>query len=129
MSEDKPGRFGGEQHGWSPDVDDDTPDAEEATRKAMGTPPPEKGEGREVSSEERSGVSDTDIEPGSPFGSGKSTTRSGEDVAGEDDGTEGYKGKSQRPYGKGRVEDSSGVDPKNPIDPESPKMPSGDQGG
>jgi hypothetical protein len=125
------GRFEGEeQHGWAPDVGaEGKTTAGEAGAKAQRTPSGEVGEGREVSPEEEKGVHPAETEPGSPFGAGESTTTSGEEISSGDEGTEGYKGESQRPYGKGEATDSTGVNPQEPIEPSSPSMPPGDQGG
>jgi hypothetical protein len=46
-------------------------------------------------------LSDTDLEPGSPHGSGDSDARGAEEIArGEGREASGHKGVSQRPYGK-----------------------------
>ena len=99
---DEAGRFEGDkQHGWSPDIGAEGDAAAEAGKKARQTPSPEPGgSDRPISQEEREGVSSTDMEPGSPFGAGDSTRRSGEDIAAEEgDEPEGHKGASRRPYG------------------------------
>jgi len=65
-------------------------------------------------------------EDGNPEKVGKSTTRRGEDVskqqheAGRKD--LGTKGKSDRPVGTSTARDSTGVDPQDPIDEESPNL-------
>ncbi|WAL69305.1 hypothetical protein ORV05_16530 [Amycolatopsis cynarae] len=112
-------------HGWAPDVGHGSEDAQEARRKAMDTPSEEKGEGREVSEEERRGVGSAETEPGSPAGAGESVTRRPEDRGGEK-GTEGTKGPAQRPYG--RTESDTGVGEEGKAT-EGPDLPSGDQGG
>jgi hypothetical protein len=125
-----PSRFAGEEHhGWSPDVGSGGSErATEANEKAFSGPPEGQGPGRNVSEEERTGVSDTDMEPDSALGVGTDrTVKHGEDYGREGDAgesTEGTKGASQRPYGT--------VDPDDAperVDPESPHLPPGDQGG
>jgi hypothetical protein len=78
-----------------------------------GYPP---GPGREISDEEREGVSSTDIDATSALGVGESINRHGEDVAKqevepgrEDTGTRGASG---RPAGVSDERDSSSVDPR-----------------
>ena len=67
--------------------------------------------------------SDTDMNPSGPKGVGESTTRRGEDVAGED-GREfkdkGTKG-ADRPMGE--IKDQPGAMPSENIDEDSPKGP------
>ena len=67
--------------------------------------------------------SDTDMNPSGPKGVGDSTTRRGEDVAGED-GREfkdkGTKG-ADRPMGE--IEDQPGAMPSETIDEDMPKGP------
>lgn len=118
-------RFEGESHhGWSPDIDSGGGTAAEAGVKATDKPSPATGEGRELSQEEREGVSPTDMEPGSPFGAGESRNRRGEEIAEEAEvEPEGHKGPSQRPYGTSDAGDATGVDPQDPQDPESPNVP------
>jgi len=122
-------------HGWSPDIGSEGDTAAEAGAKAWETPPkePDAGgadAGGEAPRTEGGGLSDTDMEPESPFGAGDSHTKRGEEIADANaEEPEGYKGQSQRPYGTSDAADASGVDPQNPRDPESPNMPPGDQGG
>jgi len=115
------------QHGWAPDVGTGGSErATEANKKAFGDPPPDKGEGREVSEEERAGVPPTDTQAETPLGVGESSTNRAEDYGAEGEAgrtTEGTKGESQRPYGKTDPEEAAGADPKGPIDPESPHLP------
>jgi hypothetical protein len=65
-------------------------------------------------------------EAGNPKGVGKSTSHRGEDVS--KGGTEvgrkdlGTKGKTDRPVGSSTARDSTGVDPKDPINPSSPNL-------
>jgi len=62
-----------------------------------------------------------------PDGVGESMTRRGEDVV-EDEGKEagrhdaGTQGETERPVGTSTARDSTGVDPQDPIDPESPNL-------
>ena len=73
-------------------------------------------------------VSATDMNPGTPKGSGESTTRRGEDVA-EQDGREfesrGKKG-ADRPVGD--MTEQPGAAPSEPIDEDMPNMPPADGG-
>ena len=68
-----------------------------------------------------------------PSAVGESITTRGEDVAkaGKEPGREdaGVQGPSRRPVGTSTARDSTGIDPQDPVDSESPTMPSGDQGG
>jgi hypothetical protein len=116
-------------HGWSPDVGaGESKEATEANLKAFGEPPEESGKGREPSDEERSGMPPADPEPGSPHGVGESTTTPGEEYGEEGEKgreTVGTKGESERPYGTSDQRTSTGVDPQDPIDPESPNLPRG----
>ncbi|MCT9932223.1 hypothetical protein N5079_18640 [Planotetraspora sp. A-T 1434] len=131
----KPGRFEGEdQHGYSPDVERGSEEAVQAgdrafSPEAAGAP----DRGREESEEERSGVSATDTEARSPQDVGKSASRQGEEIAGQEQepGREpaGATGKARRPTGTSTTEDSTGVGKQEPIDEESPTLPAGDQGG
>ncbi len=79
-------------------------------------------------------LTDTDMNPGTPHGSGESITRRGEDVI-KEEGPEpgrmpnqGKKG-ADRPYGSATAGSSTGVDPQENIQEDMPNMPSGDQGG
>ncbi len=62
-----------------------------------------------------------------PAGTGTSLTRRGEDVVNEE-GKEpgrqdaGTQGPSERPVGTSTQRDATGVDPQDPIDPESPNL-------
>ena len=73
------------------------------------------GPGREISDEEREGVSSTDMDATSALGVGESMSRRGEDVAKQEDepGREdiGQRGASGRPAGVSDERDSSSVDP------------------
>ncbi|MEV6898807.1 hypothetical protein [Amycolatopsis sp. NPDC051372] len=87
-----------DQHGWAQDIGTEGGAAAEAARKAREKPTHEPDPHRDYSPSGT--LSDTDTEPGSPFGAGESTTRRGEEI-GPDPGenVEGYKDVSQRPYG------------------------------
>jgi hypothetical protein len=129
-----PSRFADEEnHGWAPDVGAGGSErATEANKKAFEGPQGGQGPGREVSDEEREGVPPTDTEARSPLGVGESITKRAEEYGAEgEEGrhTEGRKGPSQRPYGSSDASTATGVDPQEPIDPDMPKMPPGDQGG
>ncbi|MEU4674001.1 hypothetical protein AB0F91_40100 [Amycolatopsis sp. NPDC023774] len=87
-----------DQHGWAEDIGTEGGAAAEGARKSREKPDHEPDPQRDYSP--TGTLSDTDMEPGSPFGAGDSTTRRGEEIGpdpGED--AEGYKGASQRPYG------------------------------
>jgi hypothetical protein len=122
-------RLSGEgHHGWAPDVGGGNEDVQEARRKAMESPPPGgEGEGREFSDAERSGISSTDTEPGSPYGVGESDSTRPEEQAGSE-GTKGRKSPAKRPYGRTDDEDT-GVGKEATATEGSPDLPSGDQGG
>jgi hypothetical protein len=113
---------------------DKTGAAAEADHKAFRAdeyaPPP--GEGREISDEERSGVSSTDMNPSGPRGVGESMTESGEELAArdsEDWAETGTHGQSGRAYGKpGQPDSDDSVGAQKNRDPNSPVTPTGDQG-
>ncbi len=94
-------------------------------------PPP--GEGREISDEERRGYDSAEIEPKDTHGVGASITESGEELAARDPNEwaeTGTHGESDRAYGKPKQpEKSDSVGAQKNIDPDSPVMPFGDQGG
>lgn len=73
---------------------------------------------RETSAEEREGVSATDTSGASPLGVGKSTSGQG---------NEEMFGEPEEAHRRDRVE--TGVGRSRPIDPESPNLQPGDQGG
>lgn len=76
---------------------------------------------RNVSQEEREGVSATDASAASPLGVGVSTTSQGNEEA---------LGESEEARTKGRLETANtGVGRSKPIDPNSPDLQPGDQGG
>lgn len=73
-------------------------------------------------------VSATDMDPSDAKGAGDSTTRRGEDVAGDDGRdfkSKGTKG-ADRPVGE--LADQPGVAPSEPIDEDMPKSPPADGG-
>jgi hypothetical protein len=86
------------------------------------------GPGREISDEEREGVSATDTEATSPLGVGESINRHAEDVARQEDeeGREdtGTKGASDRPTGVSDERDSTSVDPSE-TESGGPTLPAG----
>ena len=76
----------------------------------------------------------TKNEAGNPENVGDSTTRRGEaivDKEGKEPGRmdAGTQGPSQRPVGTSTMRDSTGIDPQDPKDEESPTLPAGDQAG
>jgi hypothetical protein len=68
-------------------------------------------------------------EPGDPKNVGKSLGRHGESITKRDhepgNQDTGSKGKTDRPVGKSTARDSTGIDPKDPIDPKSPNVKRG----
>jgi len=74
---------------------------------------------RDVSSEERAGMEATDIKPGVQHGVGASTTTSGEEI---------MHGTSEEARREERV-DAGIADTESNVDPDSPVMRTGDQGG
>jgi hypothetical protein len=114
-------------HGWAPDAP-----GEGAAKDSAIAGHKKAFEGNETQAESRGGGGQgPDLVP---EGTGQSSTRRGEDVAREE-GTDagrydtGTKGESQRPTGGTTARASTSIDPQEPIDPESPHMPYGDQGG
>ncbi len=82
------------------------------------------------SSEKVADDSVTKHEEGSPQDVGKSVTRSGEEVSqgeGKEAGRQdaGTQGPTQRPVGTSTMRDSTGIDPQEPRDEESPTLPTG----
>jgi hypothetical protein len=107
-------------------------EAREGTRRAYdaenNAPPP--GPGREVSDEEREGVSATDTTAATPLGVGESINRAGEDVVkeeGEEAGKETIGYKDERPVGTSDERSATSVDPGKSST--GTDMPPGDQGG
>ncbi|MFF5210891.1 hypothetical protein [Streptosporangium sp. NPDC000396] len=105
----------------------------QAGNRAFESPPEDKEPGREISEEERQGISSTDTEPKGPFGVGESSTRRAEEVATreEEEGrqTAGVDEKTGRPYGTSAPESATGVEPQETAEEESPYIPPGDQAG
>lgn len=90
------------------------------------------GQGREVSDEEREGVSGTDTTGATPLGVGESINRHGEDVVtqeGEEAGKETVGHKDGRPVGTSDERSSTSVDPGGSESSTGSDMPPGDQGG
>jgi hypothetical protein len=85
---------------------------------------PEPGPAAPVSDEERHGMSPTDTNPEPPLGVGISRGGRAEDQAPDRD--EPTKG-AGRPFGRAGDDDSEDRD--GPIDPRSPDLQTGDQGG
>jgi hypothetical protein len=108
--------------------DKDTPQVDPISRSS-GSGDPEPTEHTE---REEAGVPPTDTSAASPQGVGESTTRRGEDLAGEEDepGREklGTKGRSDRPVGSSTPRDSSDVGEEETVT-EGPDLQTGDQGG
>ncbi|MBA2415504.1 MAG: hypothetical protein H0V64_06390 [Geodermatophilaceae bacterium] len=110
------------------------PANQEGTERAFdaenAAPPP--GPGREVSDEEREGVSATDTTAATPLGVGGSINRRGEDVV-KEEGTEpgrettGYK--DERPVGTADERSGTSVDPGGSESSTGSDMPPGDGGG
>jgi hypothetical protein len=122
----EPGVVNEDQHGWAQDAPG-TGEAKDAAiagnKKAF--------EGNDTQDEATGeAIQGPDLTGGHV---GESTTRRGEDAAaegkepGRDDGP--AQGESQRPTGTSTARDSTGVDPQEPIDGDSPSLQSGDQGG
>jgi hypothetical protein len=90
------------------------------------------GPGREISDEEREGVSATDMEATSALGVGESINRHGEDVAKQEDeegrDDTGTKGETGRPTGTSDSRAGTSVDPHD-SGSGGTHMPAGDQGG
>ncbi|MEW9530517.1 hypothetical protein [Microbispora sp. NPDC049125] len=132
---DRPGRFeGDDQHGYSPDVGGGSEEAAQAGDRAFSPDAAgEPGPGRLTSEEEESGVPAADTEAASAQDVGPGPARRGEEIAQEEGEagreTAGVKGRSGRPYGTSSAEDSTGVEPQEPVDADSPTLPSGDQAG
>jgi hypothetical protein len=88
------------------------------------SPEPQGGQGsmtgpRDVSEAEREGVPDTDTTAASPLGAGVSKTKQG---------NVRMHGASEEAHKAEQMDTGVGGETKN-IDPESPRMPVGDQGG
>ncbi|MFC4507865.1 MULTISPECIES: hypothetical protein [Streptomyces] len=108
--QDGPSRHEGEQHGWSPDVDEtrqqDNPSAHRSFHTAEHGGG--KGRGRTKSKEETKSVPGDTVE---------SRSARGEESAGKDEKGRrdtGPKGRSQRPSGTRDAAAKTGVDPQDP---------------
>lgn len=116
-----------DHHGWAPDA----PGTGEAKDRAV-EGHQKAFEGNETQDEATgAAVQGPDLTGGNV---GESTTRRGEDVAAQDGKDAGRmdgpaQGQSQRPTGTSTARDSTGVDPQEPVDPDSPDLQMGDQGG
>ncbi|MGW0558402.1 hypothetical protein ACWDZ6_30195 [Streptomyces sp. NPDC002926] len=101
---------GTEQHGWAPDVDATEQQENPSARRSFHPDEhaPDRGPGRKVSKEEKSGV------PGDTV---KSDSKRGEEYGKEsEEGMHdtGRRGRSQRPSGTKDASASTGVDPQDP---------------
>jgi hypothetical protein len=122
----EPGVVNEDQHGWAQDA----PGTGEA-REAVVAGNKKAFEGNDTQDEATgAAIQGPDLTGGHV---GESITRRGEDVIeegkepGRSDGP--AQGESQRPTGTSTARDSTGVDPQEPIDDDSPSLQSGDQGG
>jgi hypothetical protein len=109
-------------HGWAPDHGRAGEEDREAGRKAW-----EAQDTQDAAHGEADSSPDPD-DARLPSGTvGESITDRGEDIA-DRDGKEagrqdtGVQGESQRPTGTSTARDVTGVDPQEPIDPESPNL-------
>jgi hypothetical protein len=93
-------------------------DKDKLLEERGGVPGHEAGP-RDVSQQERAGYSDTDTAPKDIHGVGASTSTSGEDIG---------SGMSEAAHTKDRF-DGGIADSTTNVDPDSPKMRTGDQGG
>jgi len=118
----EPGLGGGEQ---DPGGDRDLPPYEDRQKESSGSG--EKGVGmpgheagpRDVSGAESGGMTDTDMAPKGPMGVGASPSTSGEDYG---------RGMSEEGHTEDRLEGGI-ADSTTNVDPGSPTMRTGDQGG
>lgn len=88
------------------------------TEERSGVPGHEAGP-RQVSDAERGGMTDTDTAPKGPYNVGETTTTSGEDIG---------RGMSEEARKEDRF-DGGIADSTTNVDPDSPPMRTGDQGG
>ena len=93
-------------------------DQDKLLEERGGVPGHEAGP-RDISQEERAGYSDTDTAPKDPHGVGASTSTSGEELG---------SGMSEEAHTKDRF-DGGIADSTSNVDPDSPPMRTGDQGG
>lgn len=92
-------------------------DQDELTQERGGAGKSDVG-AREVSSEEREGMEATDIKPEAQHGVGETTTTSGEEI---------MHGTSEEARREERAD--AGISTESNVDPDSPGMTTGDQGG
>ncbi len=138
-------RHGGDdEHGWAPDekgtgaTGSDQMAQQAGDRAFDGIDTQQSSK----STNPNAGEPGTAAEGQAPEGVGESISRRGEDVSkqqGEEREPEGTKtpegdsgaahGAAKRPVGSSDADESTGMDPQEPIDDESPTMPAGDQGG
>lgn len=121
-----------DHEGISGDVDRGSEEARQAGDRAFDPPPSgPQWPGREPSEAEAHGVPSTDTEARTPLGVGTSTSRRAEKAARRsgETGRRGKRGRSGRPYGTSEPHDDTGVGAQEPIDKESPHLPTGDQAG
>ena len=122
-----PGTVDEKTHGWAPDVPGTGEAAQrvkEANKKAF--------EAHDTQDEATGPAAQGPDLTGGHVG--ESITRRGEDVVKEEGKEPGRydgppQGESQRPTGGSTAGGTTGVDPQDPIDEESPNLQSGDQGG
>ncbi|HEY1920658.1 MAG TPA: hypothetical protein VGH27_34235 [Streptosporangiaceae bacterium] len=122
-----PGTVDETQHGWSPDAPGEGGAKEQViagNQKAF-----EGNDTQEAATGEA--IQGPDLTGGNV---GQSSTTRGEDMQ-ERDGKEAGRengppqGESERPTGTSTARDSTGVDPQDPVDDDSPGLQPGDQGG
>lgn len=101
----------------------------EGVRKAFdASNAPEPGPDGPISDEERKGMSSTEMNPEPPLGVGKSRGGRAEEQAPDRPDVD-TKGPAGRPVGKTADDDDDSVGAQRPIDPRSPDLQTGDQGG
>lgn len=127
---------GDDEHGWAPDEkgtgatgsDEMAQQAGDRAFDGIDTQQSSK------STNPNAGEPGTAAEGQAPEGVGESISRRGEDVSkqqGEErepdggEGAEGTGGVAKRPVGTSDADESTGLDPQEPIDDESPTMPAG----
>jgi len=123
----EPGVVDEDQHGWAQDA----PGTGEAKERVIAGH--KKAWEANDTQDEATGeaIQGPDLSGGNV---GQSSTRRGEDVSAEEGKEPGRydgaaQGESQRPTGSSTARDSTGVDPQEPVDADSPDLQSGDQGG
>jgi hypothetical protein len=120
----------GEPQGLVPPYDDlrGEPGENSAPTAYDATNAPDPGPAPPVSDEERSGMSATDTDPEPPLGVGRSRGGRAEEQAPDRDDV-GTKGPAQRPVGQAAEDDADSVGDQGTVDPRSPDLQAGDQGG